>query len=1139
MYSTETSKAPQGSSPVVAANDLRSPAGIRWLLFVGALVVVASLVRLTAAEWAAMSPHWKALILIGGSLLVYGLGEVTRYRLRLPVAGSALLGLFAATVPLLAWGAAYRGLLDVPLGWLTVLVGFAALLAASRRLLRLEMDVRGPVYPLALAIFLLALPVLPQLARAFPGPVLPWTATLVLGLVLRAGSRHINRFLFHRDRLAGRDRPLHLLPFAMLSTLFVGAMLLLAPAAPELALPLVILAVALVDTGEEYYRALVAAQGRTIERWPLRSRALLASGFALMAAGMGLAFGAQSLTILLAASICAARLAFWALRYQKPVAYGAALGAGILAWLQLQSTIPGLGKSIPSICLWHLGGLAVLAILAKIAGRQRLLTSAMMSTHASLTAFYALAILLLALFGERALLWVAPLAAAILLLALVAMRRSLLLPALFLAIQSFAVGVNWTFLGQDPAILAQLMALLSGLFVIVGSLGKDRLMPWLDERVLIFPALLSSVCLAILAPYLWGAAASSVILLLAAFTLAESAHRLTMPALFEGAVLALWSGLHLLAWELGGGGYSPFMAIAGQLLFVVFWDVARREPGEPWRRAVRLGLWLGAMSGFAGLALAAASDSFTSEPLTLLLVGAFGIDRLRRSEALGQSDGPARWLQVAALGMIVLYLPLQLLALGWISRPEIFWLMAGATICALRLGGRRLFIGTDILDEMENVWLLFAVIACLFTAGLATFLLAIGAAGVAAWRHQRLPSNHHMLWAITLLPVLHCEVMKLSDHRLLLVALFDDGHLLLPWIALASWLWQLVIDRWVPYARSRAFSLGLDGLIAVSMFALWLSDAALTSPLHVLLLLAAVGRAVRLLVLGVTRQEAWAGWLFQGWAAMAWLAVFNAGWLRFGGLYAGYALLLGAVVEVALGGILERRRQSRLATPTVPIAFALALIAGAASLVAAWTPSWSVSPWVTLFPAFLASLYFLWMALFNHARPLAAVLCSGFFATALLSLFARLGDVPSEFYWLGPGIALVALSRLLTRELGPIWSLRMFSGGALCLYAMPVMGLLDGLTWGWQIALALLALAFGAASFWLRSQSLLVLSTAALLLDLTFFIFKLHQQAPLLIWVLGVVLGLGLMSLAALFEYRREQLLQRLRIWGQKLRAWS
>ena len=76
------------------------------------------------------------------------------------------------------------------------------------------------------------------------------------------------------------------------------------------------------------------------------------------------------------------------------------------------------------------------------------------------------------------------------------------------------------------------------------------------------------------------------------------------------------------------------------------------------------------------------------------------------------------------------------------------------------------------------------------------------------------------------------------------------------------------------------------------------------------------------------------------------------------------------------------------------------------------------------------------------------------------------------------------------------------------------------------------------ACFVLRSRSLLTVSTAAMLTDLGFFVFKIGTTEPMLPWVFGLAFGLALMAFAAYLEYQREGLLQQVRVFGRELKSW-
>jgi hypothetical protein len=188
-------------------------------------------------------------------------------------------------------------------------------------------------------------------------------------------------------------------------------------------------------------------------------------------------------------------------------------------------------------------------------------------------------------------------------------------------------------------------------------------------------------------------------------------------------------------------------------------------------------------------------------------------------------------------------------------------------------------------------------------------------------------------------------------------------------------------------------------------------------------------------------------------------------------------------------------------------------------------------------PVFLTSLFYLVVASRESSRGLPSVLASGFLGLGLIAIAWSRG-MGGEFYCLAPGFSLLALSYLLHDEMGPTWSRHTFAAGAAFIYATPVIALYDELTWAWQAVLLVMTIVFGAASFVLRSRSLLTVSTAAMLVDLACFVILIRETEPMLLWVGGLGLGVGLIGLAAYLEYQREGLAQQIRIFGRELQAW-
>src|SRR6185369_9418594 len=216
---------------------------------------------------------------------------------------------------------------------------------------------------------LVAQPVLSWLAAARPelrGPIYA-AAALGLGALLHLGSRHANRFFFHRDRRDGLERPVHWLPFALLGLLYAGTLMLLDPASIWMALPVAVIGLVLVSTGEEYYAALTASLGGAPNTWPGRSQALCGIGFALLTASLPLALRDGSLRCLALVAAGAAVLCLrWGLRYRSAGAWAAGLAAAACAFQTSPALAHGfamrIGTATASLFGLHTGSPALIAL---------------------------------------------------------------------------------------------------------------------------------------------------------------------------------------------------------------------------------------------------------------------------------------------------------------------------------------------------------------------------------------------------------------------------------------------------------------------------------------------------------------------------------------------------------------------------------------------------------------------------------------------------------------------------------------------------------------------------------------------------------------------------------------------------------
>ncbi len=1037
-----------------ADNGLRSARGIRWLLLAGAMVTGVSIYRLVQSQWASLPVPLQFLILVGGALTIFGLGAVTRRRLHLPYAGSALLFLFTGLVPVLGWGAAYLRLLDTFWGWLAFSASGAALLGAVVRVLRSELRYPGRLYPAVMAVLFAAQPALPWLAERWDGRMdgFYMLAALTLGALLHVGSRHINRFFFHRDRQDGTERPIHLLPFLLLGVLYVGALTLVDPYTFLQALPVAVLGIVLAGTGEEYYQALARSLGQAPKRWPGRSVALLALGFSLAAVSMPLAILSPIGYCLPLVSLCVAgSFVKWALTYSHKTAYVAGMAAAFIGYTWMPAENEQILRALERIVspavatVWCLGFLAILlgfrALLALLRAPQGL-----RRTHDVLTCLQVL---------------------------LVTVAACAEIPD-YLGLHLLAAGAAWMVVGY-----------------------RLRMQP---------------------------------LLLLGGLTLSFGAHA------------QLWIELD---------GITPWTALVTQAFFVLSWLAIRRPSVRVSAQALT---FVHGVAGVLWLVKTSVASTVVVEPLILLLAGLAMLhdgfaDRRHESSDLG-------------LTAALLWLPVQVFFLldpVWSSGLILCLTLFGMELALLSLLARRApghwaarrygleaddwnVLASLSLRGVTRVWLVLAVAACVLFAGPDTLVLALMVVAVEYLNRTEIEG-----WArriafparLALLPMLQLVVLAAaggSPDRDLIPALLSLHLHLLPWIAVLGLAWRGMVDVLGRRNGLRPWTLALELITVIGYvaafrtsfgFALWMDVA--------LIALAAAWAAVSFFD-GRRELSPGHGWRLQIWGGLAVLHAFTAGWLHFGSGVAPYVLLAAGAAQYVLGVLFERSGHGASFTGSCrQVGLALPLAAGFLALMRAPV---ATSVWFPTLAAFLVSLFYMVVASRESRRVFPSLAAAGFLALALLKAFV-LAQLGMELYFLAPGLALLALAWMLRAELGPVWSRHVTAAGASFVYATPIVALSDQISWGWLAVLLICTVAFGAASFVLRSRSLLTVSTAAMLTDLGFFVFRIGTTAPMALWVIGLAFGLALMAGAAYLEYQREGVLQQIRVFGRELQAWN
>jgi hypothetical protein len=1158
------------------------------LLLAGALTFAVSVYRLVESQWQLIPVMAQYLVLVAAALGVYGVGELTLRRLRLPLAGSALLLLFTALVPVLSWGAVFLDLLTAPFGWLAFAVGSVALLAASRRPLRLILGYHGLLYPATLALFVVAQPVLPELVRLRPDLTgsIYLAAAFLLGVALHLGSRHINRFFFHRDRFDRVERPVEWIPFLVLGAFYLGAMVLLDPRSELTAIPLVVIGIVLTTTGEEYYRALVRSLGAKPDRWPKRSVALMTIGIAAMVVAFPLSLIDPSLRCSAMVSVFAAAFFIrWSVRSPSIGTHLLALGSTFAAyhlfpvlvpelakqlWARLLDTFgltPGSPLAFSIADLGFLVGLVVWSGLLRRTGA----SGPLRTIHATISVVYLWCLAALAMADPVDPSWYLVILSGVGCAGVVASRCRELVLGVYFTLSALVLTVAQRVLGE-PHFLTSPTLLVLGVATLLATLATRALDRPLDRvlqigesemrRLFSMPAVVVAAAIAVWALAFEGLTSgfAGVQLLFAGATLVAAGERLrarSLPAI--GGVLAA-TGLHVVAFDLLGGVTPPLVILTQGLAVLSLWCTAsasRREgPMASFIRPAASALAVfHVLLGLHWLLYGATHWDLTVEPVILAILGLVIADLglMKRSRAHlvlgGLTLGVFAQLQllvIAEYASLAVAVPASLIAFGLALAPMILLARIGVRGRLARAFGleplefHRLVVAA--VDILIRFWTIVSVAACLMISGPTAGLLAATAVALVLMQRLAFQRARNLSQALPLRLglVLVLQVLILvngTPHDLMPLALAAAGFDLLPLTAVLVLGWRALVDGLGRRRELLGWSLTVEGLLAVFVLSAFLAHPALSAGAN-------AGVIVVSLALSALHARAAfiSGAIPPSWAAQIWVGLtvvhgFTAGWLHLVDGTAPWVLLAIGVTEYSLAALLARTEKwSVLGVPCRHIGLSLPLVAWALAI-ARLTMHPDQSVWATSLPAFGVSLFYAVVSLRESRSTGAGILAAATFCWTLLEVLVRSG-LGFEFYFLAPGVSLMGIAYLLRPRIGRAWSRHLATAGASLVYATPIAALTNQVSWIWLAVLLLMTVIFGSACVVLRSRSLLTVSTAALLTDLGFFVFKIGTTEPMLLWVFGLAFGLALMATAAYLEYQREGLLQQVRVFGRELKSW-
>lgn len=153
-------------------------------------------------------------------------------------------------------------------------------------------------------------------------------------------------------------------------------------------------------------------------------------------------------------------------------------------------------------------------------------------------------------------------------------------------------------------------------------------------------------------------------------------------------------------------------------------------------------------------------------------------------------------------------------------------------------------------------------------------------------------------------------------------------------------------------------------------------------------------------------------------------------------------------------------------------------------------------------------------------------------------LWKSLNWTSIEFYMVPAGFSVLIFSRILCNDLPESGRRGLQYVGSLMILASPILQVLDG-SWQHMLLLLILSVLIIVAAIGLRVRSLVYCGTGFLMVDLLAMVIQSTNDSPTLLWAVGILMGIGIMALAAYCERHREQLLSRIRMLSSELATWD
>ena len=143
-----------------------------------------------------------------------------------------------------------------------------------------------------------------------------------------------------------------------------------------------------------------------------------------------------------------------------------------------------------------------------------------------------------------------------------------------------------------------------------------------------------------------------------------------------------------------------------------------------------------------------------------------------------------------------------------------------------------------------------------------------------------------------------------------------------------------------------------------------------------------------------------------------------------------------------------------------------------------------------------------------------------------------------ELYMVPVGLSILGFTQVMKKELPKAAHTPLHYIGLLTILCSPLLEVLGG-SWIHILSLMFLSVAVILIAIGLRIRSLVYAGSAFLFVDLVAMVIRSTMHNLNLLWICGVVLGIGVIVLAAFCENHREKLLAQIRMVSAELATWN